>query len=134
MNVTLPSFCRHKLALALAALLFMGLAASPATAQRVRIETTVKDFVTTSFMVGCPSYGRDSAFVMDLMKTEMTNEEATTLLDLLGDFEEEHGLTINSRTHTIDFTTAFDNIRTISRGPLAGEGKALCDFLKTLQK
>ncbi len=100
----------------------------------VRIETTVEDFVTTGFMIGCPSSDGDAAFVMDLMRVDFTDEQVDTLIALLDAFEAEHGVTINSRTHVIDFTTAFDNIRTISRGPLDKDGTALCNFLKTLQK
>lgn len=107
---------------------------SSASAQRVRIETTVENFVTTQFMIGCPSSDGDAAFVVDLMRMDFTNEQAEQLITLLDAFEAEHGVTISSRTGTIDFTTAFDNIRTISRGPLDKDGKALCDFLKTLQK
>lgn len=115
-------------------LLLASIDSKESQAQKVRIETKVENFVTTQFLIGCPSSNGDAAFVMDLMKVKITEEQVNRLIDLLDAFESEHGVRINSRTKVLDFSTAFDNIHTISRGPLDKDGKALCDFLKTLQK
>lgn len=99
---------------------------------QVLITTTVTNFQTTAFNCGCPKDGDQSAFAMDVMKASANwnDNQVDEFSSLLDEFEKVNGIRITSKSKTHDFRLKYDVIKTESKGPMSGPGKALCDFLR----
>ncbi len=117
------------LALGLASALTLSPSAGLA-AGNVMVTTLVEDFVVTGGNIGCPKGPWGNAFAVDIenLMGKMDERSMTELMELIGQFEAEHGVNVNSKTRVNNFQTTSDVIRTRTTGPLEGIGAQLCEL------
>ena len=107
-------------------------ATSPAMAMgNVMVTTEVTDQSEMSGgNVGCPKGPWGNAFAVDVNKLldKMRAHEAHAFLEMVGDFEMQNGVEIQSKTTVRDMQLETDVIKTTAVGPPTDFGAELCSF------
>ncbi|MBM3737326.1 MAG: hypothetical protein FJW39_16205 [Acidobacteria bacterium] len=103
---------------------------------KIRVTTTVKNGVVTSWNVGCPEPGKSSGTVYNMATVTrgISSDDADELQRLVSEIERKHGVRVSSKTRASKGSLKSD---TINSNAVAPEGDAaaarLCDKLKSLK-
>jgi hypothetical protein len=114
----------RRLATAALPLLLLASAGSASfAAGTFRMQTTVKDFVTTKWTLQCPNGKK-----IDLTKVDLTPAGEMLFFECLADIESTNGVHIRSKTRVRDFITQEDTITSETEMDMA-QAMKLCDII-----